>query len=186
MEWVALVLAVVALGVALRAASALSGKVEGLESSLRSRESQIADLREEIGSRLDTVRRHLAQVAHGTAPSESQILAGQLYEDVDAEGAHRIYTNQPGTVVLDVRSPGEYEGGHVKGALHIPVEQIEQRWQEVPRDTRVIVHCAGGGRSAATCELLSSAKGYTNLVNVAGPLVSAWPGEVEQGPSASR
>lgn len=180
--WLAFATAVVALVLALRGSSGLKGKVERLESDLRFRESQISGLREELEGQMTALRLHLSQTVEGRAPSAQMIREGRLYEDIDAAEAHRLVTEEEGTVIVDVRSPDEYAGGHVPGALHIPLDQIERRWSEVPKEaSRVVVHCAMGGRSASACEFLSSQKGYLNLRNVAGPLVGSWPGELERG-----
>ena len=62
----------------------------------------------------------------------------------------------PGAVVLDVREADEYEQGAIPGALHIPrgnlESQIESRVPE--KDTPLIVHCAGGTRSAFAAEII--------------------------------
>ncbi|MGH9123421.1 MAG: rhodanese-like domain-containing protein, partial [Acidimicrobiales bacterium] len=52
-----------------------------------------------------------------------------------------------GAVVLDVRNPDEYEGGHVSGAVLIPLPELGQRQAEIPDGDQVYVICAGGGRS---------------------------------------
>lgn len=46
-------------------------------------------------------------------------------------------------VVLDVRPEAEYAGGHLPGALHIPLEELEQRLSELPRDREVVAYCRG-------------------------------------------
>ena len=130
MEWVILAGVVVALVVALRGSSGAKARLERLESGLRVRESQIRSAREDLESELNVLRRQLAQVAEGKRVGAALILGGRLYDDVDAAEAHRIFTEEPGTLVLDVRTPEEYASGHVKGALHIPVDQIETRWEQ--------------------------------------------------------
>ena len=50
--------------------------------------------------------------------------------------------------ILDVREPDEWQVGHVEGSLHIPMGQIPQRAEEVPRDRRVVVVCHGGAINA--------------------------------------
>ncbi|MEQ1566877.1 MAG: rhodanese-like domain-containing protein [Myxococcota bacterium] len=78
-----------------------------------------------------------------------------------------------GAVVLDVRTPEEYAGGHVKGAKNIAVQVLAQRLGEVgPKDKPVIVYCRSGARSAAAANMLKAA-GYTEVLDV-GPM-SAWP-----------
>ena len=46
-------------------------------------------------------------------------------------------------VVLDVRPEAEYAGGHLPGALHIPLEELEHRLSELPRDREVVAYCRG-------------------------------------------
>ncbi len=79
-----------------------------------------------------------------------------------------------GGAVLDVREPDEYEGGHVPGAVSIPLGEVADRLTEVP-DGEVLVICAKGGRSLRAAELLR-AEGV-EAVNVAGG-TTAW---VESG-----
>jgi rhodanese-related sulfurtransferase/DNA-binding transcriptional ArsR family regulator len=47
------------------------------------------------------------------------------------------------TVVLDVRPGPEYAGGHLPGAVHIPLEELEQRLSELPRDREIVAYCRG-------------------------------------------
>lgn len=46
-------------------------------------------------------------------------------------------------VLLDVRPEVEYAGGHLPGALHIPLEQLADRLRELPRDREVVAYCRG-------------------------------------------
>ena len=48
-----------------------------------------------------------------------------------------------GTVVLDVRPRPEYDGGHLPGAVHIPLDDLEQRLGELPRDREIVAYCRG-------------------------------------------
>jgi rhodanese-related sulfurtransferase/biotin operon repressor len=47
------------------------------------------------------------------------------------------------TVVLDVRPDVEYAGGHLPGAVHIPLDELEQRLSELPRDRDIVAYCRG-------------------------------------------
>lgn len=47
------------------------------------------------------------------------------------------------TLVLDVRPDVEYAGGHLPGAVHIPLEELEQRLSELPRDRDIVAYCRG-------------------------------------------
>lgn len=59
-------------------------------------------------------------------------------------------------VILDVRSRGEYEAGHIEGALSVPYTRLRARLSEVPRDRRVFVHCGTGRRAALAAAFLQS------------------------------
>lgn len=72
-------------------------------------------------------------------------------------------------VILDVRSPGEYASGHIKGALNVPHDKLESRLGEMPKDksTEIVVYCQSGGR-AGTAESILVKKGYTNIKDLTG------------------
>jgi molybdopterin/thiamine biosynthesis adenylyltransferase/rhodanese-related sulfurtransferase len=74
-----------------------------------------------------------------------------------------------GATVLDVREPDEYEQGALPGAVHIPRGNLESQIENrvVDRDTPLVVHCAGGTRSAFAAETLAQL-GYTDVVSMAG------------------
>jgi molybdopterin/thiamine biosynthesis adenylyltransferase/rhodanese-related sulfurtransferase len=75
----------------------------------------------------------------------------------------------PGAVVLDVREADEYEQGAIPDAIHIPRGTLETSIEaRVPdRSTPLVVHCAGGTRSAFAARTLEDL-GYTDVVSVAG------------------
>src|SRR6476646_10747712 len=75
----------------------------------------------------------------------------------------------PGTIVLDVREPDEYDQGALPGALHIPRGHLESQVEGkiVDRNSRVVVYCAGGTRSAFAADTLTQL-GYTDVVSMAG------------------
>lgn len=76
-----------------------------------------------------------------------------------------------GATVVDVREPEEYEAGHVPGARLIPLGELAERADELPRNQRVHLICASGNRSLQAARWLSSA-GY-DAVSVAGG-TKAW------------
>jgi hydroxyacylglutathione hydrolase len=65
-------------------------------------------------------------------------------------------------VVVDVRTAGEWESGHVPGSLNLPLASLEQRAGEIPRDHPVIVHCQTGARAAIAASLLR-ARGFSDV-----------------------
>ncbi len=62
-----------------------------------------------------------------------------------------------GAVVIDVREPGEYVGGHVPGAVLVPMGQLPSRVAELDRSRPVFVICASGNRSRAMADYLERA-----------------------------
>ncbi len=73
---------------------------------------------------------------------------------------------------IDVRTPAEYAEGHVQGAKLIPVQELEQRLAEVPKEKRVYLYCRSGKRSAAAAKILVKS-GFTNIENIEGG-IEAW------------
>jgi rhodanese-related sulfurtransferase len=68
--------------------------------------------------------------------------------------------------ILDVREEYEWAAGHVEGALHIPLDQLPERLEELDPDSDLFVICRTGGRSFRAVQWLIG-QGYT-AVNVAG------------------
>ncbi|MCX6312858.1 MAG: rhodanese-like domain-containing protein [Bacteroidetes bacterium] len=58
------------------------------------------------------------------------------------------------TVVVDVRTRAEYSGGHVVGSVNIPLQEIQQRLEEIKQMEHVILCCASGGRSGQATQFL--------------------------------
>ncbi len=63
-------------------------------------------------------------------------------------------------MIIDVRSPAEFNGGHVKGAVNIPLQAIQSSFNKIPKNKVIITCCASGMRSGSAKSLLKSA-GYT-------------------------
>jgi len=64
-----------------------------------------------------------------------------------------------GAIVVDVREPGEYVGGHVPGATLIPMGHLASQLYELPKDRPIYLICASGNRSLAMTNFLMRA-GY--------------------------
>jgi len=74
--------------------------------------------------------------------------------------------------LLDVREPYEWSVSHLEGAIHIPLKQLPQRLEEVPRDKEIVVYCRMGGRSAHAQHFMLD-NGFTRVLNLTGGL-TAW------------
>lgn len=77
-----------------------------------------------------------------------------------------------GAFALDVREPDEYAAGHVAGARLIPLGQLAQHLQAIPRDRTTVVICRSGRRSGEAVGLLQAA-GLTGSLNLTGGMI-AW------------
>lgn len=71
---------------------------------------------------------------------------------------------QQGATIIDVRSKGEYAGGHIKGSLNIPLDVLTNNISKIKKDKPVITCCASGMRSASAKSLLKS-KGFIEVHN---------------------
>ncbi|MEZ4462406.1 MAG: rhodanese-like domain-containing protein [bacterium] len=88
---------------------------------------------------------------------------------ISSEEAHRRV--EAGAILLDVRSRAEFEAGHIKGAINIPVDEVGRRSGELKQDAEIVLYCGSGARSAQARSILT-AKGFKSLFNL-GPM-SAW------------
>jgi rhodanese-related sulfurtransferase len=75
-------------------------------------------------------------------------------------------------LLLDVREDWEWEEQRVPGAVHIPMNQVPARLEEIPADRDVYVYCKVGGRSARVVDYLRR-HGRERAVNVSGG-IDAW------------
>jgi hydroxyacylglutathione hydrolase len=75
-------------------------------------------------------------------------------------------------LLLDIRNPRERVTKHIDGSVNVPLNHLQERIAEIPRDRRIAVHCAGGYRSSIAASILHQ-YGITNLIEMAGGL-AAW------------
>ncbi len=74
--------------------------------------------------------------------------------------------------VLDVRAQNEWNEKHIDGAQLVPLDQLEARVAKVPRDKRIVVHCAGGYRSSIAASILMK-HGHADVADLIGG-IGAW------------
>ena len=79
--------------------------------------------------------------------------------------------------LIDVREPDEYAAVRAEGAVNIPLSEFVARTDEIDPERDIYLICKSGGRSAQAGEYLEQARGWDNVINVAGG-TTAW---VEQG-----
>lgn len=71
---------------------------------------------------------------------------------------------QKGAVIIDVRTPNEFRGGHIKSALNIPLNNLASQVSKIKKDKPVITCCASGMRSASAKSYLQS-NGFKEVYN---------------------
>lgn len=67
--------------------------------------------------------------------------------------------NKAPLFILDVRQPEEYRSGHIAGAVLIPLNELTQRINEIPKDSEIVCVCRSGARSSSATRQLTNA-GY--------------------------
>ena len=83
-------------------------------------------------------------------------------------------SNRENAVFLDIRDDGEYRGGHIPEAIHIPIKQLPERITELNKhkDFPVIAYCRSGNRSNGAGSILKK-HGFENVYNLSGG-IAAW------------
>jgi hydroxyacylglutathione hydrolase len=84
--------------------------------------------------------------------------------------AERLASGEP--LAVDVRAPGERQQKFVGGSVSIPLNHLNERSQELPKDRPLLVYCAGGYRSSIAASLLQR-QGFTRVSEIAGG-IAAW------------
>jgi phage shock protein E len=77
-----------------------------------------------------------------------------------------LFTSQPkadfgelikkGATIIDVRSKGEFQGGHLKGSINIPLKNLNDNLSKIKKDKPIIACCASGARSASAKSILKA------------------------------
>jgi len=76
-----------------------------------------------------------------------------------------IYSNKP--LIIDVRKKSEFDSEHVLNAINIPLNELNTRFSEIPKNSSFILHCAGGYRSMIAASILKS-RGFDDFKDVEG------------------
>jgi len=121
--------------------------------------------------RMSRVGHHgVAGVLAGGFPSWTAAgMALASHERIDPDAAEERRTTEGGPTVLDVRREPEHEGGHVPGALNLPLHRLDEGLDDMGLDPAapLLVICLGGYRSSTACSLLER-RGFTGLIDIRG------------------
>jgi len=120
--------------------------------------------------------------AHGAGSQDAVGQAGgtppAVYHKISPQEAKEMIDANPGAIVLDVRTDGEFQMGHIHGARSLPLDQIDSKASTALPDKNalILVYCQGGTRSKAAANKLV-AMGYTRVYDFGG--IISWPYGVE-------
>ncbi len=82
--------------------------------------------------------------------------------------AYQLY--QEGVYTVDVRTPEEWDEGHIPGATLIPLSELVERSGELPKGEPILLYCRSGNRSLQAMNLLA-AEGFSNLSTMDGGFI---------------
>ncbi len=91
--------------------------------------------------------------------------------------AELIETGTPEYLLVDVRTPGEFNSGHIPTAVNIPVSEIGGQPPETEKERLIIVYCRSGSRSNRAAGILESL-GYERVIDFGG--IYRWEGDLSQ------
>jgi rhodanese-related sulfurtransferase len=94
---------------------------------------------------------------------------------VDVDEAEKLMKDTPGLIVVDVRTPEEYDHQRIKGALNINVfdPEFDQQIAKLDQSKPILVHCAAGGRSKTAVEQMQGKVKFPTVYNMSAGF-SAW------------
>jgi rhodanese-related sulfurtransferase len=98
------------------------------------------------------------------------------YRNVSTEESKELIDNNE-VVVIDVRTPDEFQGGHIPNATLIPVQELENRLNELDKEKTYLLVCRSGNRSMQASEILSN-NGFKNIYNMTGGM-NKWTFDIE-------
>ena len=98
-------------------------------------------------------------------------------KEISPTEAYELKKNNPDTLLLDVREDAELEICRIGGALHVPMGQIGEHHEKLPKGVFLVVFCHHGMRSMSVVQFLST-KGFDKAINMAGG-IHAWQQEVD-------
>jgi phage shock protein E len=73
-----------------------------------------------------------------------------------------------GAIIVDVRSKGEFDGGHIKGAINIPVDQLTNNLDKLKDKNKTIITCCASGMRSTVAKNTLKSNGYSQVFNGGG------------------
>lgn len=115
----------------------------------------------------------IAAIAFFTLPSASPSASRTAFPpEISVQQAYSYYTS--GVFFLDVRTPQEWEEGHIPNSTLIPLDELPKRLNELPASQPIVVVCRSGNRSQQGREILRRA-GFEQVTSMSGG-INQWRG----------
>lgn len=108
------------------------------------------------------------------------LLGKRSYKNISSKKAKELLSSGRKIVLIDVRTPEEYNKIHIPNSISLPLNQLKYDIENIVGDkgTEIIVYCLSGVRAASACGTLTS-MGYTNVSNMGG--IRTWKYKLERG-----
>lgn len=87
-----------------------------------------------------------------------------IFKNLFGGGAEITDKLREGAFLVDVRTPVEFDGGHVKGSINIPLDRVANSLEKFKNKKHIIVFCRSGNRSSQAKSILEK-NGFTNVTN---------------------
>jgi rhodanese-related sulfurtransferase len=86
------------------------------------------------------------------------------------KGAKTDYAQliKDGALIIDVRSKGEFAGGHIKGSINIPLDQLRNNLNKFKDKSKPIITCCASGMRSSSAKSLLESSGYVKVYNGGG------------------
>lgn len=113
-------------------------------------------------------------------PADAADLLDRFAPDADFIQPDALLTirEHPAVLMVDIRTPREWRGGRIPGAVLIPLHELEQRSHEIPRNRHVILYCRTANRTRQGLRILRNV-GFPSVRHLRGGIL-AWNGPVEK------
>ena len=99
------------------------------------------------------------------------------YDEMEVIELQKLLKNDPPPIILDVREDFELEISQIDGAVHIPMNQVPKRLEELNPDNKYVIMCRTGVRSSQICEFLSN-QNFRSVANLSGG-INEWAKKID-------
>ena len=100
-----------------------------------------------------------------------------MIKEIDVNVLKEKLSNNDDFILLDVRTDSEYYLSRIKGSIHIPMQLVPQKLDDLDKNKEIIVQCKSGKRSAKVCEFLLN-NNFKNVKNLAGGILD-WAKKID-------